>query len=108
MSVFKFQKRKNQRDNSFSNLFDWIRNLHQPNQFSSSKNVKRRETILLAISLIGIEAYISQNQFSSFKSVKRRGTILLAISLIGIKAYISQSQFSELPTAIVSFQVPKA
>ena len=53
-----------------------------------------RDTILLAISLIGIGAYISHSQFSSSKSVETRDTILLAISLTGIGAYISQSQFS--------------
>ena len=51
--------------------------------------MKLREAILLAISLIGIEAYISKSQFSSFKSVKRRETILSAISLSGIEAYIN-------------------
>jgi hypothetical protein len=39
-------------------------------------------------------AYIRQIQFSSSKSVKTRETIQLAINLTGKAAYISQSHFS--------------
>ena len=55
-------------------------------QFSSSKSVKTKETILLAISLTALGAYISQTQFSSSKTVKTSEGILWAISFNGIGA----------------------
>ena len=82
-------------------------------QFSSSKSVKTRETILFAISLTGMGAYLSQShfswtqysntkldlkswtsQFSSSKSWKTRQTILLAIILTGIGAYKIPTQLT--------------